>query len=119
MIYVQNNRAGTYFVCSDSLSSILSFQENFSKDTLIQQINSLNYQLCCQSKNIILVLVLVPGHIGARGNEVADQTAKAAIFDGLPEIKVRYEDLKHFVKLKCQEYWQREWHECDTHLKLL
>nr|CAI5844276.1 unnamed protein product [Callosobruchus analis] len=117
MIYVQNNRPGTYLVCSDSLSSILSLQENFSKDPLIQQISSLNYQLCCQSK--IIVIVWVPGHIGVRGNEVADQAAKAAISDGIPETKVRYEDLKHFVKVKCQEYWQREWQECDTHLKLL
>nr|CAI5866391.1 unnamed protein product [Callosobruchus analis] len=52
MLYVQNNGAGTYLVCSDSLSCILSLQDNFSKDPMIQQINSLYFQLCCQSKNI-------------------------------------------------------------------
>nr|CAI5832953.1 unnamed protein product [Callosobruchus analis] len=114
MLYVQNNGAGTYLVCSDSLSCILSLQDNFSKDPMIQQINSLYFQLCCQSKTIIFVWV--PGHIG---NEVADRAAKAAILDGLPKTKVRHEDLKHFIKEKCQEYWQREWQECDTHLKRL
>nr|CAI5844951.1 unnamed protein product [Callosobruchus analis] len=36
MIYVQSNRAGAYVTCSDSLSSILSLQENLSKGSLIQ-----------------------------------------------------------------------------------
>nr|CAI5860079.1 unnamed protein product [Callosobruchus analis] len=83
MLYVQNNGAGTYLVCSDSLSCILSLQDNFSKDPTIQQINSLYFQLCCQSKNI--VFVWVPGSYRGDKKRSRRPSRKGSYFGWPPE----------------------------------
>ena len=51
----------------------------------------------------------VPSHIGIRGNERADSTAKSALELSHVKVGVSYNDFKHCIKQYILSTWQNDW----------
>jgi len=87
-----------HIICSDSLGTLNSIKNQFKPgDIAIKILNKLNEAL---SKNKKITLMWVPGHIGIKGNELADKQFKIATtnseFKIIPGISYR---LKKALKL--------------------
>lgn len=91
-------------ICSDSLSSLMSIQNIYSKNSLVQKI-----QEQISKSNKTFTLLWIPGHVGIIGNEEADVLAKkgskkAPSFDS----KIYPGDLKTSAKRKIWEKWGKK-----------
>jgi len=62
----------------------------------------------------IAALVWIPGHTGIRGNELADEAAKAALSSTVSAMKCPASDfIPELTKHYC-EVWQAEWDGCSA-----
>lgn len=103
-------------IFSDSRSALEAIVKNSLKDNLrssiISEIKNLLYIL--SSKDIEVILVWIPGHMGIAGNECADVAAKAAVTSNLADRKhfiIEVYDLIHKAKLDLFKAWQSYWSE--------
>ena len=55
--------------------------------------------------------MLVPGHVGIRGNEAADRAAKEALNDKPTADLMPFSDLKPLTAKYVDQVWQKEWDE--------
>ena len=55
--------------------------------------------------------MLVPGHVGIRGNEVADRDAKKALDNKPTADFMPFSDLKPLTAKYVYQVWQKEWDE--------
>ena len=53
----------------------------------------------------------VPGHVGIRGNEAADRTAKEALEKEPTDNLMPFSDLKPLTAKYIHQVWQKEWDE--------
>ena len=61
-----------------------------------------------------IVFIWVSGHVGIRGNSVADSAVKDA-FDGDVSVElIPFSDLKSRANKYIKQLWQSEWHEFRT-----
>ena len=103
---VEQSDSTRFIIFSDSLSSLQALHnqklENPSVCNVLERISHL-----VEFKRI--VFCWLPGHMGIRGNEKADETAKSAL--SLPEsnYKVPYTDFKTSVLTYTQSFWQSQW----------
>ena len=58
-----------------------------------------------------IVFIWVPGHVGIRGNSVADSPAKDALDDDISVELIPFSDLKPRTNKYILELWQSEWDE--------
>jgi len=85
-----------HIICSDSLGTLNSIKNQFKPgDLAIKILNKLNEAI---SKNKRITLMWVPGHIGIKGNELADKQSKIAKsqFKTIP--RTSYRDIKKTQK---------------------
>ncbi|CAH2020879.1 unnamed protein product, partial [Acanthoscelides obtectus] len=101
----------------DSLSSLQTISDKFSKNPLVQEILLTTYQL--QQKKSQVIYVWTPAHVGIHGNEIADTAAKEATMEEYLNIPVVPEDVKKFMRLQLLNEWQQEWNSTNHFLKTI
>ena len=67
-----------------------------------------NYTALVNTGKTIL-LCWVPGHVGIKGNEQADEVAKMALHSSISAVKYPPSDLYHDVTSLCYKLWQADW----------
>jgi len=112
-------------IFSDSLSAI----ETISKSNLSSyNTNSISMSIIdtihlLQENNISTTIIWIPGHVGIRGNEIADKIAKNSVLRTHPTIDLQttLQDKYHSIDQKIQIEWQNSYKESKTghHYKLL
>jgi len=76
--WIEEFRPLRTIICSDSASFLVSLQSNHSdsRTDILIEIHQALYRI--QMMGITVIFVWVPAHIGVKGNEKADNAAKAA-----------------------------------------
>lgn len=104
-------------VCSDSLSSLQSLQQTYPSNSIAREIREKAADLSSQGKHI--QFYYTPSHIGIRGNEMADQSAKQAVND--PNVAMAticvHKDLKIAINFKLTAQWTATWQNTNYPLK--
>lgn len=106
-------------ILTDSLSSIESIDNIYSKNPLVQQILERCHTLKAK-ENISTTIIWIPSHIGITGNEAADQAANQARTSELPVTQIQlHTDLKNAIKLRSLQEWQVQWEGASTGLHMI
>ena len=58
-----------------------------------------------------VVFIYVPGHVGIRGNKVADRAAKETLKKEPIDDLMPFSDLKPLTAKNIHQVWQKEWDE--------
>lgn len=106
--YIESTDHPNIVIFTDSKSSLQhlarctsTFRGTSTAYTILRII--LNLQ--SQGRNV--VLQWIPSHVGIRGNEIADFSAKEAITDGIPtNIHPFYTNYIHKIKVDCHNLWK-------------
>ena len=106
--HVETSTSDKHLVCSDSKSSLVAMETKKWKHPLVRKLLVRHPQLTEQGKEI--VYIWVPGHMGIRGNDLADTAAKNAT-DLQPsrDAEIPSSDLKRSVNCYIHRKWQTEW----------
>ena len=103
---IEQSDSTGFIIFSDSLSSLQALHnrklENPSVCDVLERISHL-----VPFKRI--VFCWLPSHIGIRGNEKADETAKSALSLPQSNNKVSYTDFKTSILTYIQSSWQSQW----------
>lgn len=94
---------------SDSLSALQAIFDRNINHPFLLEFHELYTDLVNNDYNIILVWV--PGHVGIKGNEIADQLAKNATKEETSRTYIPYTDLKPKVNSYVKSLWQKEWED--------
>ena len=62
----------------------------------------------------LITLIWIPGHTGIRGNELADEAAKAALRSTVSTMKCPASDFIPELTMHYREVWQAEWDGCSA-----
>jgi len=100
------------FVISDSLSGVVAIH-NCQLETGYVQKFIINYCQLVNAGNSI-TLVWIPGHTGIRGNERADEAAKAALSSTVSAMKCQASDFIPELTMNYREVWHAEWDGCSA-----
>lgn len=97
-----------YVICSDSLSSLTALKNRFSKNPLIQLIQSLVSKLLTRGTNI--VMLWIPLHQRIPGNERADALAKNAAKNASfqESIPVQLFEAKKYTRETVRDHWNQK-----------
>jgi ribonuclease HI len=109
--HIEDRKELNFLICSDSLSSIDAIYDIFSPNTLVQETHSLLASL--SSRGASVVFCWVPGHVGIKGNELADAAAKNALLRAdIDDQRILPNDLKIYFrtvfKLRFQDIWDQQ-----------
>uniref|UniRef100_A0A8C2Q875 Reverse transcriptase n=1 Tax=Cyprinus carpio TaxID=7962 RepID=A0A8C2Q875_CYPCA len=109
--WVEKSGQHKVLVCSDSssvLASIRSFYSKSRQDILYEVLQSVT-RIFNQGRQI--QFVWVPGHVGIRGNELADKLAKTALSKGNIEMQVSISkaEVKSVIWKTVNQMWQERW----------
>ena len=105
-----------FMIFSDSLSALHALRKFKTDHPLLMQIQELLHKINADQKE--LVFMWVPGHVGIRGNEVADRAAKKALDKKKnPTAELMpFSDLKPLTAKYLSSIWQKEWDETIWYL---
>ena len=67
-----------------------------------------------QCQKLYFTLIWIPGHTGIRGNERADEAAKAALSSTVSTMKCPASDFIPELTMHYREVWQAEWDGCPA-----
>ncbi|KFM73192.1 RNA-directed DNA polymerase from mobile element jockey, partial [Stegodyphus mimosarum] len=98
----QNNKK--FIIYSDSLSALESINTNTSHPLVL---DILKVHLHLRKAGYSIAYCWVPGHVGIKGNELADAAAKSA--DSTSENEVPFTDIRNYIKAKILSRWQELW----------
>lgn len=117
LLHISSTRSLRILICSDSKSALESIG-SFSPDhPLVQEIQCQLYALTRLRR--IITFCWVPGHVGLRGNELADAAARAAsVSPDISPCRVPAIDVKAFLRLRVLSSWSNDWSNvCDNKLR--
>ena len=96
-----------FLVCSDSLSCLQALS-NLKTDhpILIKILSKLN---SLSNRHFDIHFCWVPGHVGLRGNELADRAAKLALRNEVEPCAIPHTDLRPSIHTHIKAIWQQDW----------
>ena len=99
-------------IFSDSLSALQALGKLKTDHPLLIQIQEFLHKNNADQKEI--VFMWVPGHVGIRGNEVADRAAKKSLDNSPTTDFMPFSDLKPLTAEYVYQVWQKEWDETSS-----
>ena len=104
MIMNQN----TFVIVSDSQSALLALEKFNPVHPIVCDIQEWYHLVTVAQKQV--QFCWVPSHVGVRGNEIADEKAKAAVHNrNISNKTLPYTDYYPAIDLKLRNHWQNEW----------
>ena len=107
MEYILGTDNDSFMICVDSMSCLQAIESLNVDNPIILNILELYGTLKTKQKNI--VLCWVPSHVGIRGNELADDFAKDALYENITYIALPFSDyspaIKEYVRMKWSDFW--------------
>ena len=108
LTYIIPHRHERFLIFSDSRSSLQALEGDDWQNPLVREIKEkLHHIQNDLRKNIIFVWI--PSHIGIKGNEKADASAKAALNKDVQDMCIPYSDVKCLIDPYVKQLWQNEW----------
>jgi len=104
---VWHSRHKKFVIFSNSLSCLLAIQNLQVESGYVMKFLK-NYTALVNTGKTIL-LCWVPGHVGIRGNEQADDMAKMALHSSVSAVKYPPSNLYHDVTALFYKLWQTDW----------
>ncbi|MEN8173077.1 MAG: reverse transcriptase domain-containing protein [Chloroflexota bacterium] len=105
--HIDDAISNDFIIFSDSISSLQALQNMQPRNPLVM-LTLQNYNnLVNDGKRI--VLCWIPGHVGIKGNEKADDAAKKALNSAITTIPIPYTDLKNAIDQSITKSWQSFW----------
>ncbi|KAL4113976.1 hypothetical protein QTP88_017519 [Uroleucon formosanum] len=113
--YAASSHINSFLIISDSFSALISLQEQFPQNKLIQ----LTKECIISSKNKINFM-WVPSHVDIHGNEKADTMADEAVTSESTSsiTKSTTKDLINEAQKRILKSWQNHWDDTPTSNKL-
>lgn len=92
-------------ICTDSLSVVQGLKNSRTKNVLLKQI-----QDKLRDNNNDTTIMWIPSHVGIKGNEEADISAKeATTHQNYTNYKIIIQDMTKYIKKYVTDKWQNEW----------
>ena len=104
-----NTSASQKFVIFCDSLSVLQGLQNLRIDN--SMIFSVIRKYMGLPRQVTIVFVWLPSHVGIQGNELADQAAKSALDRQVANIQIPYTDLNRCAKSYVRSQWQLFWDE--------
>ncbi len=111
--HVKNCNLSNVIVFSDSLSCLQAIKNCQFKNPLILDILELHDSLTTTE----IIFCWLPGHVGIKGNTLADSAAKSAHTFTVSSMPIPYSDTKHAISTYIKSLRQSKWNN-ETHNKL-
>ena len=105
--YINNSDDCRFVIFSDSLSALQALHGRVFKNPLLCHIIHQYMNATDEGNNI--AFCWVPSHVGIRGNELADWTAKAALNLELSDSQVPPSDFRQSANKLIYDRWQSSW----------
>ena len=107
--HVHYSKEKSFFILSDSFSSLESILNLKYDHPVLVQILELYTEMTREGKEI--VFIWVPGHVGIKGNSAADSAANDALDGDISVELIPFSDLKPRTNKYILKLWQSEWDE--------
>ena len=119
LIFIFNNPfSRNYVLHTDCMSVLTALKSMFSKNPIVNQIHDWLIILF-RRKDIVVKFCWVPSHIGVRGNELADVSAKAATrLAHVTSLKIPQLDFTKKIRFYSREKWLVHWTSLNSNFKL-
>lgn len=102
-------------IFTDSKSLIMSMQQTFPKNSIVQNVQELSHVLL--SLGAKLSVTWIPSHCGIPGNEEVDLAAKSISHNTVIN-HITMTDLKVHLKFLVKKIWQKWWDDSDPSYKI-
>ena len=110
----EHSNSNRFIIFSDSLSTLQALSNRQLENPLICSLLERVSQISSTNR---LVFCWLPSHVGIKGNENADRSAKSALNLPISDFKVPHTDFKSSVLTHIQSSWQSQW-DADVFNKL-
>ena len=110
--YIATYNQKNYIIYSDSLSCLQAIKSTEHRNPAISHIQAQIHNLIVNGKRI--TLCWIPGHVGIKGNEEADNIAKRGISKPIYTEPIPSQDYKPHIRNHTNKIWQSEWDKQTT-----
>jgi len=107
MHHIINSQGNRFVLCVDSMSCLQAIENLHVEHPIVLEILELFYSSRTLKKDI--QFCWVPSHMGIRGNEYADEVAKAALNDQPQNMALPYSDFRHIIHNYIRKQWINFW----------
>ena len=111
---INDSKAGRYILYSDSLSCLQAIK-SYCDNPFITEILQLHDHLATSQYEV--VFCWLPGHVGIKGNNLADAAAKSAHDSSITTMQIPYSDTKQNINIYIKSLRQSKW-DMEVHNKL-
>ena len=116
LLYIFDHDVNNTVIYTDSLSALQAINSYSLKHPIVTEIKVLLSKLI--ESNSSIVLCWIPSHIGLKGNEEADKSAKNSVNAVCSENRIPLNDIQSCIKSKIWLKWQKEWEDVPATNKL-
>ena len=109
LVKIEDSEEKNFMIFSDSKSCLQALAHLKTDHPIVVQILDKLNDL--KEANYDIRFCWVPGHVGLRGNELADRTAKRALDDDPGPCPIPHTDIRPLIKRLVTKKWQEEWEE--------